>query len=163
MCEWKTNSDMDLVRCLIYTVVINRTWLSSLVICFTCISRYQTIKLFFFKDFIYSWVTQRERGRDTGRGRSRLPAGNPMLDLIPQPWDHDLSQRQMLNHWATQVPVCKSDSIQCQGSTFPESQWSRLNERGTWESHCCLFAPHKKRSSILSFKQSILIIFREDS
>ena len=26
-----------------------------------------------------------------------------MWDLIPGPWDHDLSQRQILNHWATQV------------------------------------------------------------
>ena len=24
-----------------------------------------------------------EKGRDTGRGRSRLPAGTPMRDLIP--------------------------------------------------------------------------------
>ena len=24
--------------------------------------------------------------------------------LIPGPWDHDLNQRQLLNHWATQVP-----------------------------------------------------------
>ena len=26
-----------------------------------------------------------ERGRDTGRGRSSLPAGSPMWDLIPGP------------------------------------------------------------------------------
>ena len=39
-----------------------------------------------------------ERGRVIGRGRSRLPVGNPMKDLIPGPWDYDLSQRQMLNH-----------------------------------------------------------------
>ena len=45
----------------------------------------------------------RERGRDTGRGRSRFPAGSPMQDSIPGPWDHNLSQRQMLNCWATQV------------------------------------------------------------
>ena len=37
----------------------------------------------FLKDFIYSWERERERGRDVGHGRSRLPAG---------PWDHDLSQ-----------------------------------------------------------------------
>ena len=40
---------------------------------------------------------ERERGRDTGRGRSRPPAGSPMWDLIPELWDHALSQRQMLN------------------------------------------------------------------
>ena len=28
--------------------------------------------------------TERERGRDTGRGRSRLPAGSPMWDLDPR-------------------------------------------------------------------------------
>ena len=42
--------------------------------------------------------TQRERGRDTGRGRSRLHAGSLMWDLIPALWDHALSQRQMLSH-----------------------------------------------------------------
>ena len=48
---------------------------------------------------------QRGRGRDTGRGRSRLPWGSLMRDSIPGPQDHDLSQRQMLNCWATQVPL----------------------------------------------------------
>ena len=53
--------------------------------------------------FIYSW--EAERGGDTGRGRSRLPAGSLMWDFIRGPWDHyALSQRQTLNHWATQVP-----------------------------------------------------------
>ena len=34
----------------------------------------------FFIDFIYSFMkdTERERGRDMGRGRSRLHAGSPM-------------------------------------------------------------------------------------
>ena len=39
-----------------------------------------------------------ERGRDIDRGRSRLPAGSPMWDSIPETWDHALSQWQMLNH-----------------------------------------------------------------
>ena len=39
-----------------------------------------------------------ERGRDIGRGRSRIPVGSLMWDLIPGLWDHALSQRQMLNH-----------------------------------------------------------------
>ena len=58
--------------------------------------------------FIYSWETDRQTdrqtdriGRDTGRGRSRLHAGSPMWDLIPEPQDHALSQRQALNRWAT--------------------------------------------------------------
>ena len=32
--------------------------------------------------------------RDIGRGRSRLPVGNPMQDSIQRPWDYNLSQRQ---------------------------------------------------------------------
>ena len=36
--------------------------------------------------------------RDTGRGRSRLPEGNPVWDSIPGPRGHALSQRQTLNH-----------------------------------------------------------------
>ena len=43
-------------------------------------------------------MRDRERGPDTGRGRSRLHAGSPMRDAIPGPRDHDLSRRQMLNH-----------------------------------------------------------------
>ena len=46
------------------------------------------------KDFTYLFMRDTERGRDTGRGRSRLPAGSLMRDSIPRPQDHDLSQRQ---------------------------------------------------------------------
>ena len=65
------------------------------------------IILDFLKDFIYLFMkdTQRERGRDTGRGRSRLHAGSPMWDSIPGLQDHTLGWRQMLNHWATQVSL----------------------------------------------------------
>ena len=49
-----------------------------------------------FKDFIYLFMRPRERSRDIGRGRNRLPAGNLMQDSIPGPWDHALGQRQML-------------------------------------------------------------------
>ena len=40
---------------------------------------------FFLKDFIYLFIHEkhRERGRDLGRRRSRLPAGSLMQDLIP--------------------------------------------------------------------------------
>ena len=51
----------------------------------------------FFKDFIYLFMRNRERGRDIGRRRSRIPVGSPMWDSIPRPQDHDLSQRQTLN------------------------------------------------------------------
>ena len=46
-----------------------------------------------------------ERGRDTGRGRSRLHAGSPMWDSIRGLKDHTLGQRQVLNRWATQVSL----------------------------------------------------------
>ena len=39
----------------------------------------------FFKDFLYLLMRDRERGRDPGRGRGRLPAGNPVQDSIPGP------------------------------------------------------------------------------
>ena len=48
---------------------------------------------------------ERERGRDTGRGRSMLHAGSLMWDSIPGLQDHALGQRQMLNCWATQVSL----------------------------------------------------------
>ena len=69
------------------------------------------VNIIFFKYlFIYSWEThrerengwKRERGRDTGKGRSRLHAGCPMWDSIPGLQDHTPGQRQALNHWATQ-------------------------------------------------------------
>ena len=37
---------------------------------------------FFFKDFIYLFMRERERGRDTGRGPSRLHAGSLTWDSI---------------------------------------------------------------------------------
>ena len=45
--------------------------------------------------------TERERGRDLGRERSRLHAGGPMWNSIPGLQDHALGWRQTLNHWAT--------------------------------------------------------------
>ena len=38
-----------------------------------------------------------ERGRDTGRGRSRLHTGSPMWDSIPGLQDQALGQMQALN------------------------------------------------------------------
>ena len=42
-------------------------------------------------------MRDREGGRDIGRRKSRLLIGSPMQDSIPEPQDHTLSQRQMLN------------------------------------------------------------------
>ena len=64
----------------------------------------RSIIFYFFKDLlIYSWETQRERGRDTGRGRSRLHAGSPTWDSIPGPQGHALGWRRPLHRWATQA------------------------------------------------------------
>ena len=43
-----------------------------------------------FKIFKRLFIHERhtEKSRDTGRGRSRLPTGNPMWDLTPELWDH---------------------------------------------------------------------------
>ena len=46
-----------------------------------------------------------ERGRDTGRGRSRLPTGSPTWDSIPGPQGHALNWRQALNSWAPQATI----------------------------------------------------------
>ena len=54
-------------------------------------SVYLFIYLFLKILFIYSRQTQKERGRDIGRGRSRLPKGSPMWDSIPGLWGHSLS------------------------------------------------------------------------
>ena len=58
------------------------------------------IYLTFLNFLIYLFMRDTERGRDTGREKSRLPARSGMWDLIPGPQDLDLSQRQML----TEVP-----------------------------------------------------------
>ena len=59
-------------------------------------SQKKPICLFVFNLFIHE--RHRERGRDIGRGRSRLPEGSLTWDLIPRPRDHALCQRQMLYH-----------------------------------------------------------------
>ena len=53
---------------------------------------------FFFLGFIYSWETgkERERGRDPGRGRSRLHSGSVTWDSIPGLQDQTLDWRWRL-------------------------------------------------------------------
>ena len=48
---------------------------------------------FFLKKIFYLFIHEihTERGRDTGRGRSRLPVGSPVQDSIPGPRGHTLS------------------------------------------------------------------------
>ena len=54
-------------------------------------------KLLLFYDFIYLLVRDRERGRDIGRERSRIPVRSLTWDSIPGPQDHDLNQKQTFN------------------------------------------------------------------
>ena len=67
------------------------------------ITNYHKFSSLFILRF-YLFIHERHRGRNTGKGRSRLPVGSPTQGLILGPLDHDLSQTQTLNHWATQVP-----------------------------------------------------------
>ena len=60
--------------------------------------------LFFFLKILFIHERHTERGRDTGRGKIRLPVWSQMWDSIPGPQDCDLSLRQMINDWATLVP-----------------------------------------------------------
>ena len=62
--------------------------------------------LFFLKIL---FIHERHRGRDIGRGRGRLSAGRSLMQAsILGLQDHDLSQRQMFNHRATQMPPSPS-------------------------------------------------------
>ena len=53
-------------------------------------------KDFFFLKILF--MRDRERGRETGRGRSRLHAGSLMWDLIPGLQDQAMGRRQAPNH-----------------------------------------------------------------
>ena len=59
--------------------------------------RLESTKHFLKKDFVYSFIRDRKRDAETGRGRSRLHAGSLTWDLIPGLRDHTLGRRQMLN------------------------------------------------------------------
>ena len=57
-----------------------------------------------FKDFIYSWETQRERQKHRQREK-QAHWGEPNAGPKPRTLGSWPSQRQTLNHWATQVPL----------------------------------------------------------
>ena len=48
---------------------------------------------FFFKIYLFIYDRHRERGRDTGGGRSRFHAGSPMWDSILGLQDHALGPK----------------------------------------------------------------------
>ena len=64
--------------------------------------------LIIFYLFISERHTDTHRGRDIGRGRSRLYAGSIMLNSIPGLGSHILHRRQMLNYRPTQVSLHQS-------------------------------------------------------
>ena len=63
------------------------------------------LMVIFFKT-LFIHERHRERDKDIGRGRSRLPTGSLMRGWIPGPQDHDLSQRQ--RHSTTELSGCPS-------------------------------------------------------
>ena len=99
--------------------------------------------IYFFSQRFYLFIHERhtEKGRDTGRGKSRLPVGSPMWDSIPGLWDQDLSRRQdaqPLSHPG--VPLFLLKQILKMPFTakllFPTKQEARgtnVKMRGWWE------------------------------
>ena len=59
-------------------------------------------KSFFKRFYLFIHESHRKRGRDTGRGRSRLPARSPMWHLIQDsgitPWAEPKADTQLLSH-----------------------------------------------------------------
>ena len=81
---------------------------------------------FFWIFYLFMRDIERERGREMGRGRSRLHSGSPMWNLILKLQDHALSQRQMLNWWATQASQNLSLFFMMKKPKFRET-WLKLN------------------------------------
>ena len=70
-------------------------------------------------------MRDRERGRDTGRGRSRLHAGSPTWDSIPGLQDHALGRRQAPNRWPTQASQ-KYPFIKRQQLLMSQYKWVKV-------------------------------------
>ena len=106
MWRWRAESCCCLYNSLAFQLIplLGENSMNSLLSMRPDLLFYDTEVLFFFLRF-YLFIHERhqERGRDTGRGRSRLHAGSPMWDSIPELRNLALSQRQMINRWTTQV------------------------------------------------------------
>ena len=63
----------------------------------------------FFKDFIYSWETHREReggGTDTGRGRKQAPCREPSMGLDPgSPGPHPRPKEALVTAEPRRLPT----------------------------------------------------------
>ena len=70
--------------------------------------------------------TEKERGRDIGR-RRLTPVVSLMWDSIPGPRDHDLNQRQTLNHESPRRPPVQifftSPKKKKKNPEVPKQQW----------------------------------------
>ena len=75
-----------MLQVLLFWYIVTVFFLCYLHVNFICVCVFKIL-------FIYSWETHRER--QGYRGRSKLPVGNLIWDLIPGPWDHALSQRPL--------------------------------------------------------------------
>ena len=78
-------------------------------------------------------MRERERGRDTGRGRSRLPAESPMWDSIPDPWIilEPKADAQPLSHPGVPAELIKSLScfildLVSSHSPGKEDEWDKV-------------------------------------
>ena len=58
-----------------------------------------------FRFYLFIHERRGERGRDTGRGRGRLPVGSLMWDSIPGRWDHSLAKGRCLTPEPPRCPL----------------------------------------------------------
>ena len=91
----------------------------------------------FLKFCLFIHETHTERGRDIGKGRSRPPTGNLMGNSIPGPQDHDMSQRQTLNHWANQASLKLGYFPMKHSQSWANGSFCSKISRDFWESTLC--------------------------
>ena len=80
--------------------------------------------------YLFIHERHRERGRDTGRGRSRLHVGSPMQDLIPGPWDHTPELKAGAKPLSTQVPTVWCERKEQREKGGREREKRREKEKG---------------------------------
>ena len=72
-------------------------------------SCYKSPRIFFLRFYLFIYERHRERERQRHKQREKQTlCMKPDVDLVPVLQDHALSQRQMLNRWATQASPNKT-------------------------------------------------------